>query len=109
MQKLKLEIDNLVVESFSTVNGRGVPLGTVRGQSVYTENGPDCPGWTNNCGYTPECPGYGCTLQSTCKYPTAVYDECPPGWTDDEPACTVPQPQTYYCAGGGGGSAPAMC
>jgi hypothetical protein len=101
MRKLKLELDALRVDSFDPAPRRAGDDGTVFG--FYTEFEAQCDGFTEGgCGYTPYCPGYGCTARSTCKYPTAVYDNCAPGWTDDEAACEIPQPQTYYCAGSGG-------
>jgi hypothetical protein len=115
MKKLKLDLGELRVDSFGTVPADAARTGTVHGLETantcynLTCNGADCPGYTDGCGYTPYCPGYGCTSLSTCKYPTAVYDNCAPGWTDDEPECWVPQPQTYYCAGGGGESGGTMC
>jgi hypothetical protein len=107
MNKLKLDLDELQVDSFDTMS-EPEARGTVHGLQTYdtcynlTCYGADCPGYTNNCGYTPACPGYGCTNLSTCKRPTAVYDNCPATWTDSEPECWVNQPQTFYCHGDGG-------
>ena len=108
MRKLRLDVDELQVEAFETVLSGARRSGTVRGHdwtqyAVYTCVGQGCAGFTDGgCGFTPYCPGYGCTQGSTCAYPTAVYDACPPGWTNDEPECWVVQPRTYYCGGSGG-------
>jgi hypothetical protein len=85
MKKLSLALDDLRVTSFQT-----------------TDEGPDGEGTVHGLeGYTPECPGYGCTDRfSTCEYPTAVHHNCAPDYTYEQPQCWQMQPQTYYCFGG---------
>jgi hypothetical protein len=75
MRKLKLEIETLVVESFSTFAG-GAPQGTVKAHN-YTE------------GFDETCEAAGCSGKTwywghTCNGRGSCYQECVPHELEDE-------------------------
>ena len=84
MQKLKLDLNALTVESFTTAAGEA-RAGTVRGHTSFGQCDPtydcsnDCNTWDTACGG-----GYvtqGCTEQNTCYCPTVegltcMYETC---------------------------------
>ena len=83
MKKIRMNVDDLQVDSFQTLSGKPNSVGTVRGYD-----------------YTQDCPGYTCTkAASTCEYPTAVYHCCPDTYSA-QPACWNLQPRSYYCFSG---------
>ncbi len=65
MTKLKLRMDDLRVESFATLAGKGMPRGTVRA-NVYSEQ---CTETANpDCTLAFACETYGdCTLYGSCE------------------------------------------
>ena len=79
MEKLKLQLDNLTVESFDTtceVKGSG----TVRGEQA-TNTCPGCPTCAATCAYTcddatcPNCPTCAVSCNGTCQGQTC-WDSC---------------------------------
>jgi hypothetical protein len=83
MNKLKLHLDELSVESFDTT-GTEKAKGTVFGEqcTCYTQcTCPGCPTCDNTCNYTcddatcPACPTCAASCNGTCQY-CESYDYC---------------------------------
>jgi hypothetical protein len=79
MEKLKLQLDNLSVESFDTTcEAKG--HGTVRGEQA-TNTCPGCPTCAATCAYTcddatcPQCPTCAASCNGTCAGATC-FDSC---------------------------------
>lgn len=80
MDKLRLDIDSLQVETFDTDRNDGSG-GTVNGNAGTLE---DCGPYTG--------------IQYGCQYVTAAYDCCAPDYTDDEWVCGQLVYPSDYCS-----------
>jgi hypothetical protein len=100
MKKLKLELDNLTVESFDTT-GVQKPRGTVVGEQctcwTNCDTCPGCPTCDATCAYTcddatcPNCPTCAASCNGTCNEYTC-YGTCAGEYTCDftcEDSCRV--------------------
>jgi hypothetical protein len=84
MNKLKLNLDELAVESFDTTRSEKT-RGTVVGEQctcyTYCDTCPGCPTCDNTCAYTcddatcPACPTCNASCNGTCDY-CESYDYC---------------------------------
>ena len=112
MKKLKLNLDDLKVESFATTPDAASGRGTVFGQVThpYDSNCGTCPGNTN-CG---TCNGESCDYPGCTAAGLTCVDPCGPGGSEAgtcgpantcvttcEPQSTCPSPTCGVSCGGG--------
>lgn len=95
MNKLKLSLDELAVESFAVTEDSDGQAGTVRG--FITQD------FTGVCGCVSGEPGCEDTapptsIEAGCDYATRVQDCCGTYYTDNEPECRIPVEHTYWCS-----------
>lgn len=108
MRKVKLNLDNLRVDTFATTADGASPGGTVHGRDGTEMT--VCVGLCGGYGQT-EVASCACPTDDNCVYPTAAYHSCEPGQTYDQHSCRCLYVDTdaRMCCTAAGCSGGGMC